>query len=88
MDNEQKTIRFIDSSYRNLFTLPDGERIMLTFSDGETATRKCQYIDEYHTQVGNNVFHICEFAERMERNGTLYAPEKPLALPDMCFSSN
>lgn len=87
MDNEKKTIRFIDSDYRTLFTIPDGDKITLTFSDGETVTRSCKYLDEYHTQVGSNVFHICEFAECMERNGTAYAPEKPLALPDMCFST-
>ena len=87
MDSEKKTIRFIDSDYRTLFTIPDGDKITLTFSDGETVTRSCKYLDEYHTQVGSNVFHICEFAECMERNGTAYAPEKPLALPDMCFST-
>ena len=32
------------------------------------------YIDEYHTQVGARVFHICEFAEIMEANGKSYCP--------------
>lgn len=43
MDNEKKTIRFIDSDYRTLFTIPDGDKITLTFSDGETVTRSCKY---------------------------------------------
>lgn len=79
MTNAQEhMIRFIDSDYRTLFTIPDGASITLTFSDGKTVIRRCKFLDEYHTQVGQNVYHICEFAERMERNGTTYAPEKPL----------
>ena len=35
----------------------------------------CTFIDEYHTQIGYNVFHICQFAEIMERNGASYMPE-------------
>lgn len=70
-----KDIRFIDSHYKDLFRLPDGGSIRITFSDGESAVRKCSYIDEYHTLIGNNVFHICQFAELMERNGSTYQPE-------------
>jgi len=72
-----KEIRFIDSHYNDLFQLPDGGNIQLTHQDGETMIRPCKYIDETHTQVGNSVFHICEFAERMEENGTRYAPAEP-----------
>ena len=28
-----------------------------------------------HLQIGNNVFHICQFAEIMERNGARYMAE-------------
>lgn len=71
---EKKTIRFIDSHYHTLFTIPDGASIEIQFPDGERRERVCRYIDEYHTQVGMNVFHICEFAEIMERNGNSYSP--------------
>lgn len=71
-----KDIRFIDSHYKDLFRLPDGGSIRITYADGESAVRKCTYIDEYHTMIGNNVFHICQFAELMERNGSTYQPEK------------
>ena len=70
-----KDIRFIDSHYKDLFRLPDGGSIRITYADGESAVRKCSYIDEYHTQIGNSVFHICQFAELMERNGSTYQPE-------------
>ena len=72
---EDKKIRFIDSQYQTLFYIPDGANIALTYSDGETAVRPCKFIDDYHTQVGNNVYHICQFAEIMERNGASYMPE-------------
>lgn len=68
-------IRFIDSHYKDLFRIPDGGYVKLTYSDDETVTKRCKFIDEYHTQVGFNVFHICQFAEVMERNRTAYQPE-------------
>lgn len=85
--SDEKTIRFIDSSYNTLFYVPDGGNIVLTYSDGEKVIRPCKFLDEYHTQIGSSIFHICEFAEKMERNGTAYAPEKPPELPDRCFAT-
>jgi hypothetical protein len=86
-DTEAKNIRFIDSQYNTLFFVPDGGNIILTYSDGEKLTRPCKFLDEYHTQIGSSVYHICEFAEKMERIGATYAPEQPPALPDRCFST-
>ena len=85
--SDEKTIRFIDSSYNTLFYVPDGGNIVLTYSDGEKVIRPCKFLDEYHTQIGSSIFHICEFAERMEQNGTSYVPEKPPELPDRCFAT-
>jgi hypothetical protein len=72
---DKKMIRFIDSNYKDLFSIPDGGNVALTLFDGETIIRPCQYMDECHAKIGHRVFHICEFAEIMERNGTIYAPE-------------
>ena len=72
---EQKEIRFIDSHYNELFRIKDGESITVKFSDGSVSDRKCTYIDDYHTKIGYDVFHICEFAELMERNGSTYRPK-------------
>jgi len=72
---DKKMIRFIDSSYENLFSIPDGGNVALTLFDGEVIIRPCQYMDGCHTKIWHRVFHICEFAEIMERNGTIYAPE-------------
>lgn len=65
-------IKFIDSDYKVLFYIPDGGRIRITHTDGKQFDRVCRYVDEYHTIVGDNCFHICEFAERMERIGAAY----------------
>lgn len=78
-------IRFIDSGYNELFRLPDGEKITVTLASGEKLEQACRYIDETHLEVGRSLYHICEFAERMERNGNTYAPTEP-PLPKRCFS--
>lgn len=44
------------------------------FGDGKTMERTCRYIDDYHLEVGTNLYHICEFAELCERNGHTVEP--------------
>ncbi len=73
----EKGIRFINSRYDELFRIADGEKIKIKYSDGEEQERVCRYIDEYHTEIGNNLYHICQFAEIMERNGSEYTPVEP-----------
>lgn len=51
-----------------------GGKIKITFRDGHTADRVCKYIDDYHLYVGNCCYHICEFAEKMELNGSKVEP--------------
>ena len=79
MKNAEKGIRFIDPHYKELFRIPDGGKIIITYDWGEKAEKTCRFIDEYHTEVGRNLYHICEFAERMEKNGHTYEskPEEP-----------
>ena len=69
-----KKIIFINSNYKELFRIPDGGYITITHSNGEQLIRKCKFHDECHVDIGSNVYHICEFAERMERNGSAYEP--------------
>ena len=73
----EKGIRFINSRYSELFRIADGEKIEVTNSVGEKSEYVCRYIDECHTEVGNNLYHICQFAEIMERNGSEYTPVEP-----------
>lgn len=74
---EPKQCRFIDAGYNKLFLVPSGERIILNKPDGSRTPAICENLDEYHTRIGNNVFHICEFAERCQKLGITYAPEHP-----------
>lgn len=76
-ENGQREIRFIDSEYNKLFTVPDGGNIILTHFDGKSVILPCRYIDDYHAQIGASVYHICQFAEVQERSGSVYAPEIP-----------
>ena len=75
-----KEIRFIDSSYRELFKIPDNGIVKIILSDGEIMDRQCKYIDDYHFELMysgkdyGEVYHICQFAEIMERNGHKYEP--------------
>ena len=76
----ERDIRFIDSSYRELFKIPDGGVVKITLSDGEIMERRCKYIDDYHFELlrpgkdHGEVYHICQFAEINERNGNKYEP--------------
>ena len=74
ISNAKKGIRFIDPHYKELFRIPDGGKIRITTAWGEKSERTCRYIDEYHAEIGNNLYHICEFAEHMEQNGATYEP--------------
>ena len=65
----EQGIRFIDPQYKELFRIPDGGKVIVTTSWGEKREYPCRFIDEYHTEVGSNLYHICEFAERMQKTG-------------------
>lgn len=82
--NAEKGIRFIDSNYKKLFTIPDDDEILITYSDGSKALKTCRYIDEYHIEVYKNLYHICEFAEHMENAGNTVIPMR-FSLPAQCY---
>lgn len=74
ISNAERGIRFIDSHYNERFRIPDSGKIKITLGDGSSMERVCRYIDDYHLEVGNSLYHICEFAERMEQNGNQVEP--------------
>lgn len=78
---EEKMIRFIDSEYNNLFFIPDEGKIIVTRPDlNETYISECKYHGETHVDIGRECYHICQFAEVMERIGATYEPESPYIL--------
>ena len=70
-------IRFINSGYEEQFRIPDGGTIQVEYPD-RTFSAKCEYIDDYHTYIGSEVYHICQFAEVLERGGGVCRPEPVL----------
>ncbi len=82
--SEAKQIRFIDPHYNELFTIPDGGRIVVTRPDcGEQWVGECKYLDPMHYSVNGECFHACQFAEIQARIGSTYMPE---AEPEMIGS--
>ena len=70
-------LRFIDSDYQEQFRIPDGGTIQVEYPD-RTFSTKCKYIDDYHAYIGNDVYHMCQFAEILERGGGVCRPEPVL----------
>ena len=70
-------VRLIDSNYKDLYRIPNGGVIQVDYPDGRSYTARVEHQDEYHFDLGGlcNTFHICQFAEVMERNGASYYPE-------------
>ena len=44
-------------------------------------------MDDYHAEIGMNLYHICEFAERMEQAGSKGLIPLRASLPDKCCST-
>lgn len=72
--NAESGIRFIDPDYREKFRITDGGKVSMKYSDGTTEVQICRYIDSCHVEVGRNLYHICELAERCERSGCIIEP--------------
>ena len=83
--DEPKEIRFIYPDYQEKFRIPDGDQILVSYPTGDRKAFVCKYIDDYHLLVGNNAFHICEYAERLQRLGAhVYPfPEKRMIWQDI-----
>ena len=87
MKQAEKGIRFITPHYEEKFRIADGDMIRIRCPDGKQIDQECRYIDECHVEVGkgwDNLFHICQFAEMMKRNGNSVIPLRN-SLPLICY---
>lgn len=84
LKNAERGICFIDPNYKEQFHIPDGDKIRITFQDGSTVDYACRYIDDCHLEVGSELYHICQFAEMMQRNGNKVIPLRS-SLPERCY---
>ena len=78
-ERAKQGIRFIDSGYKTQFTIPDGDSVQISANDMEPRKYVCRFIDPYHLELTSqngysNLYHICELAERLERNGSTVIP--------------
>lgn len=80
----ERGIRFIDPHYKELFRIPDGDSIRITYADGERENKVSRYIDDYHLEVGSWTYHICEYAERLQASGAKIIPLRS-SLPGQCY---
>lgn len=84
MEQARRGIRFITPDYEEHFRLPDGDMVRIIDEDGYTSDRVARYIDDYHVEIGSDLYHICEFAERMEQAGKQVIPLRS-SLPESCY---
>ncbi|MBR1430149.1 YodL domain-containing protein [Ruminococcus sp.] len=68
---------FVDVFGNELFKIPDGDDIKITYLEGQVKMAVCKYIDDCHFAVGTEVYHKDQFAEVMERIGAVYEPLEP-----------
>ena len=89
MDEAKRGIRFIDPHYKELFRIPDGDRVRIIDKNGEHRDRTARYIDQYHVELcgglGSSLYHICELAERLEAAESAIIPLRS-SLPELCFN--
>lgn len=79
MEKAKAGIRFITPDYDEKFRLPDGGRICVTDAEGKTRETTCRYIDDYHMETaGGNIYHIAQFAERLQLDGSTVEPLSPI----------
>lgn len=75
MKQAENGIRFITPFYFELFRIPDGGMVRITYPTGAHDDMTCRYIDDYHFETGwNSIYHIRQFTETMARHGNTIAP--------------
>lgn len=86
LDNARQGIRFIYSNYQNRFIADDGDKVRVVGANGLHTDYIARFVDPYHLEFGNNLYHICELAEILERNGTQAVIPLRNSLPDKCYT--
>lgn len=88
MEKAKEGIWFITPRYEELFRIPDGGKIVITNVAGEQTEHICRYIDPTHLEIENNLLHVCQFAEQLERNGSVCEPKPEEQQTEIIDQSN
>ena len=71
---DKKEIRFIDINHNELFRVPDGGQIIITYPNGAKQRATCKYISEQYMGIDGRCYHNLRWAELMKESGRTYAP--------------
>lgn len=71
--NAAKGIRFVDKQNREIFTIRDGEGIML-YPSTVKVSFSCRYIDPFTCRIGSKKWNLRDFAEYMAKAGKMIVP--------------
>ena len=89
MKQAEKGIRFLTTSGRLKFRIPDGESIQITTSGAGTRINTVRYVDNSHllivTRYDSYLYHIKEFPEWLGRHNGKVIPLRS-TLPDKCYA--
>lgn len=77
IENAKRGIGFEGIDGKEQFRIPDGEKIEITYENGEKIDYTCRYINETHFELGRNLYHKNQFTERMADIKASYQPKEP-----------
>ena len=88
MKQAERGIRFIAPDGKERFRVPDGGSIRVFTNGGTARDHTVRYIDDSHIELldeWGKVYHIREFAERLEGTNGRVIPLRP-GLPEKCYA--
>lgn len=88
MKQAEKGVRFITPDGKEKFRVPDGGSIRVFTNGGIARDHTVRYIDDSHLELldeWGKVYHISEFAERLEQTNGRVIPLRP-GLPEKCYA--
>ena len=77
-------VTFVDMKNKVLFTVPDGDQIMIVYDQSTKQPRTVRYINEKFFQVGNYIYTPHEFADCMDDIEAYILPLRS-SLPKYCY---
>lgn len=84
IESAKEGIRFVDTQYNELFRIADGDSILVIPSEGKPRKHICRYIDSYHLEMSNDIYHIMQLATLAAKANVKIIPLRS-SLPNFCF---